>query len=98
MIAWQVGDLAECIADGWVNPRAGSPRAGTVCRIEDVHPFRCKSGDTLLTLRLEGIPGRYLAIGFEKVSPAPLRPATSDFTREMLDVRTRVQAKTEGEP
>lgn len=94
-VQWRAGDLAECITNGWFCAPRGAPQLGAVMRVQSVHSFGLLEGEPIVTLEFDGVPGAYAAFGFERIEPAPIMPASADFTEQLNEVRERVRARME---
>lgn len=96
-VQWRAGDLAECITNGWFCAPRGAPQLGVVMRVQAVHSFVLHKGKPIVTLEFDGVSGAYAAFGFERIEPAPIMPASPDFTEQLNEVSKRVRARMEGE-
>lgn len=75
---WQVGDIAECIGDGWLDPQPYNPKMGDVLTVAaiaecvaDAGPWQ---GALFIGLAFEGLPRGcfYNNTAFRKHRPAAL--------------------------
>jgi hypothetical protein len=78
---WQIGDLAECIADSWHIPDQCSPRVGDILRVSGVIDGTVMLTNVLvIALRFEGKPANmgWICTGFRKLRPLH-EPCEADF-------------------
>lgn len=73
---WQVGDLAECLAEGWQDVWPYNPMRGDILRVSKLGLF-----DSELALGFYGKPQRHgwQACAFRKIKP-DAEPCEEEFT------------------
>jgi hypothetical protein len=93
--AWRPGDLALCIANGWLKAPKGAPALDQLCKVAvvEVHPL-AEAEPLAVWLKFDQIPGCYAAFGFVRCEP-DLTPAAPAFTRDLNRISERVKARQE---